>query len=253
MKRILLITLLAVLLLSAVGTIPVMAQGSAKTVLSCESPTMPEPGARERFQITGTLTVEKSGEPVPDRLVTVYMSKGKKKWIQGPSATTDATGQYTVTTGHYNAGNYSYRAVYAGDKIFKKVTSPTIPVTVHPVARMGPYAFVSFFELRNRGWFVANLACYYSTDHGVTWKESDHTGPIAMGQYWQAELTHYGVPDGAWVRIHVIVVGGKDRTGSTVFEHWYDPFHDGPVWSYSIDGTTLNPELDGPHVGPVVT
>lgn len=248
MKRIILITLLAVLLLSAVGTIPVMAQGSVKTVLSCESPTMPEPGAREYFQITGTLTVEKTGEPVPDRLVTVYMSNDKKKWIQGPSATTDATGQYAVTTGHYNAGNYSYRAVYAGDKIFKKVTSPTISVTVHPVARMGPYASVSYFQLHNAGWFVVKLACYYSTDHGVTWKESDHDQSIGMGgYYWKVPLHDLGVPSDAWVKIHVIVVGGKDRTGSTVFEYWWDPLHDGPIWSYTIDGTTLNPQLTGPY------
>ena len=248
MKRIVLIAVLAVLLLSAVGTIPVMAQGSAKTALSCESPTMP-PGVREQFQITGTLTVEKTGEPVPDRLVTVYMAKDKKKWIQGPSVKTDANGQYNVTTSHYYEGNYSYRAVYGGDKIFKKATSPTRTVTVHPIARVTPYAFVSFFELNNHGWFVANVACYYSTDKGVTWKESGHSGPIAMLYTERVELTDLGVPEGAWVKIHVIVVAGSDKTGSTVFEHWRDYWHDGPVWSYEIDGTTLINELSGPH-GP---
>ena len=40
-----------------------------------------------------------------------------------------------------------------------------------------------------------------------------------------------GVPDGAWVKIHVIGVGGKDRTGSTVFEYREDNnfWFDGPV------------------------
>jgi len=56
-----------------------------------------------------------------------------------------------------------------------------------------------------------------------------------------------GVPDDAWVKIHVIVVGGKDRTGNTVFEYREDNnfWFDGPVWTYYICGTTLNPSLVG--------
>lgn len=73
------------------------------------------------------------------------------------------------------------------------------------------------FYLENTGWFVAKIACYYCTDDGVTWQESDHTDGIAI---WTAESTtldDLGVPMYALVKIHVIVVGGKDRTGSEVF------------------------------------
>jgi hypothetical protein len=113
-----------------------------------------------------------------------------------------------------------------------------------------PWAFVSHFELHNDGWFVAKLACYYSTDGGVTWKESSSTGGIAMTDYVYMPLDALGVPDRALVKIHVIVVGGKDRTGSTVFEYYKDSFYDqGPTWTYYISGTTLNPELDGAY-GP---
>ena len=35
-------------------------------------------------------------------------------------------------------------------------------------------------------------------------------------------LDALGVPDGAWAKIHVIVVGGNDKTGSTVFEYTAD-------------------------------
>jgi hypothetical protein len=96
------------------------------------------------------------------------------------------------------------------------------------------------------GWFITKLACYYSTDGGVTWTESSHTGGIAMGENARVLLRDLGLPDGALVRMHAIVVGGKDRTGSEVFQHsWYSC---GKDWShriagYYIDGVTWKPVL----------
>lgn len=96
------------------------------------------------------------------------------------------------------------------------------------------------------GWFIAKLACYYSTDGGVTWTESSHTDGIKNGEWARVLLRDLGLPDGALVRIHAIVVGGKDRTGSEVFQHsWYSC---GKDWShriagYYIDGVTWNPVL----------
>ena len=71
MKRIGMITVLAVLLISAVGMTTVMAEGPAKTALSCVPFTV-EPAIGDKFQITGILTYGTSSTPVPGQLITVY-------------------------------------------------------------------------------------------------------------------------------------------------------------------------------------
>ncbi len=156
MKRIVLITVLAVLLMAAAGTTTAAAEGPAKTALSCESPTMPPPVVGEAFQINGTLTYGTSSTPVPHRLITVYTSTDEKKWTEVGSVNTDDDGQYTVTTSQDTPGTYYYKAVFDGDKIFKKVTSPTRSVTVNQLLGLTPMAFVSYFEFHNYGWFVTD-------------------------------------------------------------------------------------------------
>jgi len=53
-----------------------------------------------------------------------------------------------------------------------------------PPAEVGwAYAQLYGYLLENYGWFIAKLACYYSTDGGVTWTESDHTGDITKGNW----------------------------------------------------------------------
>ncbi len=102
------------------------------------------------------------------------------------------------------------------------------------------------FELSNEGYFFAKIACYYSTDGGVTWKESSHSGDILKGGYKLIELSELDVPVGALVKIHAIVVAGNDRTGSQVFV--YDPDGNGMLKHYAvydISGTTLNSKLSG--------
>jgi hypothetical protein len=109
------------------------------------------------------------------------------------------------------------------------------------------YTTISGFTLMNWGGFVAKIACYYSTDGGVTWTESSHTGDITLGEFKLVDLNDYGVPEDALVKIHVIVVAGKDRTGSQVFKTAYYP--SGPMVvhtyaDYNIYGTTWNPDLE---------
>ncbi len=251
MKRTVLITVLAVLLLSVFGPTAVMASGQATTALSCEGPSMPSPFVGHTFQINGSLTDGMSGAPIPDKAITVYMLTDGKKWMEVGSDSTDEYGQYNVTTRQDTADTYSYKAVFDGDKIFRKVTSPTGEVRVNSMPKLGPIAFINYLELHNNGWFAAKLACYYSTDHGVTWTESSHTGAIGMTSYAGMPLYAYGVPDGAWVKIHAIVVGGNDKTGSTVFEYYRGNSNmpNLPIWTYYISGTTLNPKLDGPYDG----
>jgi hypothetical protein len=109
------------------------------------------------------------------------------------------------------------------------------------------YELISGFSLMNWGGFVARLACYYSTDGGVTWTESGHTDDITLGKEKLVNLDDYGVPADALVKIHVIVVAGKDRTGSQVFKTVYypsGPMHVHTYADYNIYGTTWNPYLE---------
>lgn len=119
----------------------------------------------------------------------------------------------------------------------------------------GAYAMINGFHLWNSGLFIAKHACYYSTDGGVTWKESSHTDGFKVNHGAFLELRDIGVPDYALVREHAIVVGGKDRTGSEIFQ--YDPYNCGKDFSrryagYVISGVTWNPTLQFDGFGDVM-
>ena len=103
------------------------------------------------------------------------------------------------------------------------------------------WEMIGMFALLNNGGFVARIACYYSTDDGVTWHESAHSSDITLGNWKEVYLKDLGVPDYAWVKIHVIVVGGKDRTHDQVYQ--YVSWMWGCGADYSIKGTTWNPSL----------
>ena len=107
------------------------------------------------------------------------------------------------------------------------------------------YPPISGFCLDNYGWFVAKVACYYSTDGGATWTESDASEGIIRRDTGWVELWDLGVPVNALVKIHVVVVAGNDRTGSEVFQSVSTPDHTilpKYAW-YRIDGTTLKNSL----------
>ena len=109
------------------------------------------------------------------------------------------------------------------------------------------YTAISGFTLHNLGGFVAKLACYYSTDGGVTWTESGHTGDITLNKVELVNLDDFGVAAGALVKIHAIVVWGNDKTGSQVFQTVYYPGGQNYVHTYAdytIRGTTLNASLE---------
>jgi hypothetical protein len=246
MKRFILISVLAVLLIAAAGTTPVTAK--TITALSADPPALPPPFVGQQYLITGMLTDGTSGAPLAGRLVTVYMLLEGKKWAEIGTNITNENGQYVVNTRQDGADIFTYKAVFAGDKTYRKSSSPPVNVMVNALPRLWPVANIYFFELHNNGWFLAKIACYYSTDQGVTWHESGHTGAIVMDDYDRVALNTLGVPNGAWVKMHVIVVGGKDRTSGTVFEfRQYSNYY--PTWTYYIDGTTFNPHLDGPYEG----
>ena len=79
-----------------------------------------------------------------------------------------------------------------------------------------------------------------------TWHEADlKTDGFGLNNTRQVNLADLNVPEGAWVRIHAIVVGGKDRTGSEYYTFangiCYIPGYCYP--HYYIDRTAWNPIL----------
>jgi hypothetical protein len=144
-----------------------------------------------------------------------------------------ATGKATPS------GNLHVEGTWEAD-----ATPAEVVATPAGVATGSGYTRINTFVLRNFGGFVARIACYYSTDGGVTWHESAHGRGIQLLDWRSAELGDLGVPDGALVKMHAVVVGGKDRTGSEVFQYVYaDWRYTGREAEYSIYGTTWNPEL----------
>ncbi|MGZ4847076.1 MAG: hypothetical protein ACXV2B_06180 [Halobacteriota archaeon] len=114
-----------------------------------------------------------------------------------------------------------------------------------------PYTYgapISELWLENDGWFVAKLACEYSTDNGATWTESSHTDGIVITDHTSETLGDLGVPYGALVKIHVIVVGGvggaSHKTGSEVFTYTSSPYPWYHYAKYSITGTIFKNSLD---------
>jgi len=106
----------------------------------------------------------------------------------------------------------------------------------------GSYQAVGAMSLYNHnGFFVAQLKCYYSFDEGVTWHDTaSAVKGIAIGQTGYAVgLSYLGVAPGDLVKIHAVVVGGKDRTGSEVFRYESGAC----LVQYEISGATLNPHL----------
>jgi len=103
------------------------------------------------------------------------------------------------------------------------------------------WQMIGMFRLSNSGGFIAQIACYYSIDDGVTWLESEHTSDIAVTQTREVYIDDLNVPDYAWVKIHVIVIGGKDRTHDQVYQ--YVSWMWGCGAEYDIKGTTWNPTL----------
>lgn len=101
--------------------------------------------------------------------------------------------------------------------------------------------------LYNDGLFVTKVACYYSTDGGTTWTESDHSVGIVYGEEGIVPLWTINVPEYSLVRLHAVVVAGNDKTGSEIFESASASVYDSsdPKYAYYIiSGTTLNDTLE---------
>jgi len=134
----------------------------------------------------------------------------------------------------------------------------TWELDVLPTEVVGPTYFYYWgppangFHLTNFGGFMAKLAVYYSTDYTVTdpdaatWHETKSTDSFGLNKSRHVNFADLGVPEGAAVRIHAIVVGGKDRTGGEIYSYDYGicmiPGYCYP--DYSISNVTWNPILE---------
>ena len=103
------------------------------------------------------------------------------------------------------------------------------------------YPLINHLDLFNLGGYVAQLSSYWSQDSGATWHESALIKGIDLLQDEYYDLYSHGVPLGAWVKIHIHAVAGKEVTGSEIFIN-----SDGTMYGayYKCHGTTWNPSLE---------
>jgi hypothetical protein len=233
MKRMTLITVLALLLMSTLGVGVVSAKENENPSQAGISPIYFYDVAASNTHGTGKLQIN------VDKHTFVFNGQGFT-----PSARIDLKAR--------SAGSDDY-VIFARGKV---TPSGNLHIAGTWEADSAPevvgtyYAALTGFKLENTGWFVAKLACYYSTDGGVTWTETAPSEGITKGKSDRVDwLIDLGVPDGALVKIHAIVVGGKDRTGDV----WEYCDHMGITFgyhvatdlaAYEISGVTWNPKLE---------
>lgn len=190
--------------------------------------------------VVGKLTVNTKNATLPSYVLVVHGLKPSTKYTFGCTAGGEIATLFSKETP--KAGAFVIEGNFPLDDL-EDLESAQFWVMETP---LGSYTPIQGFYLYNLGGFVAKIACYYSTDDGVTWQETGHTDGIAFGNDVGAYLDDLGVPDGALARIHAIVVWGNDRTGSEVFQYVYwppDPMLRYHFPQYKITGTTLNASL----------
>ena len=126
------------------------------------------------------------------------------------------------------------------------------------VTETGPgsdyHQWIYGIRLIQNGWFIAQLGVKYSNDGGVTWEEYVLKSNLTRGEDIIMPLESLQVPENALVKIHVVVIAGKDRTGSEVFEadYSYYTYWGSYIAEYEIKGTTGDPKLtyNGIYIDP---
>jgi len=191
--------------------------------------------------VAGKVTVNTSNAQLPGYVLVAHGLKPNTKYTFGYTTPEDV---YTIgSTDTPKAGALVIKGTFPLDDV-EDLQSAEFWVMETPPG-WAESDVIYGFDLRNEGWFIAQLACYYSTDGGVTWKESSHTDGIYRTEWGGAVLSDLGVPNGALVRIHAIVVAGNDKTGSEVFRYQDYAYYGHYYWAvYYISGTTLNDTLE---------
>ncbi|MCM1564474.1 MAG: hypothetical protein NC238_00700 [Dehalobacter sp.] len=129
MKKLCAMFVIAIMLLAVFPTavLPSSAAGPQKTALTINTPT--NVYSKQAFAITGKL-IAGAGTGVSDMSITIQKSTNGKTWTTVGNSVTDADGYYTVSTSEGTSGVYLYRASFAGNKLYKAVTSARVKVAV---------------------------------------------------------------------------------------------------------------------------
>ena len=197
--------------------------------------------------VAGQVVVNTANAQLPSYVLVAHGLKPNTKYTFGYNASGEVCTLGSIDTP--KAGALVFEGTFPLDDV-QDLESAQFWVR-EPIATSGG-TLMNGFILDNNGAFVVKIACYYSTDGGVTWKESGHTDGITIFSFsGLLELEDYGVPENALVRIHAIVVAGKDRTGSEVFQCTYSSHgvnwgHSYPV--YGISGVTWDPKLSFDYI-----
>lgn len=99
---------------------------------------------------------------------------------------------------------------------------------------------VGNLQLKNQGGFVVKMDFVYLDDNMDKKRVSGSEKNIALGQSEKCDPGNYKVPDGAIVTVHVDVVAGKDKVGTSWFQYQKGNPH---TANFVISGTTLDNEL----------
>jgi len=108
------------------------------------------------------------------------------------------------------------------------------------------YEEIVGLRLFNWGWVIGELQAYYSKDGGATWQKSSSTDSIWRLENDYVDLGDLGIPEGALVKIHVIVKAASDKTGSEVFTFRRSlplGFKNETYAAYEVYGTAFKPKL----------
>lgn len=107
--------------------IPVNAASLKKTALIINAPGNAD--SLQSYSIEGKL-IDGTGAGVNDMKITIYKSNNGNKWTQVGSCLTSGGGYYSISTRESDAGNYIYKAVFSGNKVYSAASSEKVTVTV---------------------------------------------------------------------------------------------------------------------------
>jgi hypothetical protein len=168
-----------VLTILAIAAVPASASGPTKTALTVFAPVTVH--STQTFDITGKLlTTGNIG--LSDMPVSVYKSTDGETWDLVGTDMTGSDGYYTVQDLIPNPGQCVYRAIFAGDKLYKGAKTGKTTVTAEPgpttTAAYGVLT-VLYYEGEEFAWEFPVTATY---DTGAG-PESKTTTTDTMGKF----------------------------------------------------------------------
>lgn len=164
----------------------------------------------QAVNVTGVLKETQGGGRIPGAVIAVQFSLDGATWSALGQKVTDANGEYLVTHTPPKAGNYQYRAAYAGDTAYLPSGSPTVGVKVSatPPVRGTALSIQSTPASPGRGetYTIGGLLRDTSTGKGIqgkvvrveqsadgtTWSLAGMTATRSDGNYAITQVQQYG-------------------------------------------------------------